>query len=163
MNDDELTLTLLRKIETLENRIEYLEAVEKNFFSKVNIRNRVWQELIYKNDEALDTTAAFTITFPGTTTWRAHYVELRIIYNAYDSNDPDGGMARYLVVNETDTAAAATDLTHDLNGCTEAVTPAGNDITFTITDSGAANIRYIAIFITIVSEYGSTYTISAIT
>jgi len=35
MNDDELTLTLLRKIETLENRIEYLEAVEKNFFSKI--------------------------------------------------------------------------------------------------------------------------------
>jgi len=28
MNDDELTLTLLRKIETLENRIEYLEATE---------------------------------------------------------------------------------------------------------------------------------------
>jgi len=28
MNDDELTLTLLRKIEELENRIEYLEAVE---------------------------------------------------------------------------------------------------------------------------------------
>jgi len=37
MNDDELTLTLLRKIETLENRIEYLEAVEKNVFSKANI------------------------------------------------------------------------------------------------------------------------------
>jgi len=28
MNDDELTLTLLRKIETMENRIEYLEATE---------------------------------------------------------------------------------------------------------------------------------------
>jgi len=37
MNDDELTMTLLRKIEELENRIEYLEAVEKTAHSMINL------------------------------------------------------------------------------------------------------------------------------
>jgi len=70
MNDDELTLTLLRKIETLENRIEYLEAVEKNVFSNITVNNRTITggavgQRAYKSIPDNAATDAFTLTQVG--------------------------------------------------------------------------------------------------
>jgi len=54
MNDDELTMTLLRKIDALENRVEYLESVEKYVFTLVQAQ-RFWSGTLTVADDDAET------------------------------------------------------------------------------------------------------------